>query len=124
MRMAPILATVFVMSAASAPAVLADDVIIGNNVSVPVGESSGAVIEGPLKGAIVAVPRAVGAIGTSTGQIGLISKAPAGLERYVGAKVLIGDNGKGIVSDPPHRSADQPLQQPAPTKKDEAAKQP
>ncbi len=124
MRTAPILATMFFMSAASASAVLADDFIIGNKVSVPAGESSRAVIESPLKGAIVAVPRAVGAIGTSTGQTGVISKAPAGLERYVGAKVLVDDNSKGIVSDPPHRSADLPLQQPAPTKKDEAAKQP
>ena len=124
MRMAPILATGFFMSAAAAPAVLADDFIIGNKVSVPAGETTGAVIEGPLKGAIVAVPRAVGAIGTSTGQTGLISKAPAGLERYVGAKVLIDHNGKGIVSDPPLKSADEPAPQAPAAKKDEPTKQP
>lgn len=101
MRMAPILATVLFMSAAHAPAIMADDKITGNKVSVPVGETKGAVVEGPLKGATVNVPRPVGAIGTTTGQEGAITKAPAGLERYIGAKVMIDYDGKGIVSDAP-----------------------
>jgi hypothetical protein len=104
MRMAPILATVFFMSAAHAPTVLADETLLGNKVAVPIGETKGAVIEGPLKGAVVEVPRAVGAIGTTTGQEGAIVKTPTGLERYVGAKVMIDHDGKGIVSDPPEKA--------------------
>jgi hypothetical protein len=124
MRMAPILATVLFVSAASAQTPSPNDDLANNRVVVPVGETKGAVTEGALKGAVVTMPRPVGAIGTTTGQTGQITQTPAGLERFVGAKVMIDHDGKGIVSEAPPPPTDPATVKKPPPGKDAPAGRP